>query len=161
MYFPVQRRNIGIDKVPWSSLSHPPKGSLCSLSSIPLWHLRFNTTRKVSSKENKLPSRPAPIPASPFYIPRPFNNGPKAYLKPLYVYSSLRNCYMMCQTLCNRVSYTNITSFRWFRLVSQVCMSATNCWNRPIRFKKNEKKTTKSYFVQPLRGKALYSGGIF
>ena len=59
-----------------SSLSHPPIGSLCSLPSISLSHLRFNTTRKVSSKEKKLPSKPAPIPAFPFRIPRPFDSAP-------------------------------------------------------------------------------------
>ena len=54
-------------------MSHPPIGSLCSLPSICLSHLRFNTTRKVSSKEKKLPSKPAPIPAFPFRISRPFD----------------------------------------------------------------------------------------
>ena len=62
-----------MDKVLLSSLSHPPIGSLCSLPSIPLSHLRFNTTREVSSKEKKLPSKPVPIPAFPSRISRPFD----------------------------------------------------------------------------------------
>ena len=49
-----------------SSVSHSPIGSLCSLPSISPLHLRFNTTREVSSKEKKLPSKPAPIPVFPF-----------------------------------------------------------------------------------------------
>ena len=61
-----------MDKVILSSLSHPPIGSLRSLPSISLSHLRFNKTREVSSKETKLPSKPAPIPAFPFRISRPF-----------------------------------------------------------------------------------------
>ena len=48
VYFPVQRRNVGI-----SSLSHPHIGSLCSLPSIPLSQLRVNTTREVSPKRKE------------------------------------------------------------------------------------------------------------
>ena len=54
-------------------MSHPPIGSLCSLPSISPSHLRFNTTREVSSKEEKLPSKPASIPAFSFRISRHFD----------------------------------------------------------------------------------------
>ena len=94
-------------------------GSPCSLPSISPSYLRFNTRREVSSKEKKLPSKPAPIPAFRFRISRPFDTSrrPKRQLSfGATIFSACRPSLPQMWNFCNGAASHFVLFFSYLLL---------------------------------------------